>query len=368
MEFGTSPPNPLSSEERGSKTPDAFRVPRSPLWLAETAFPLLPLSSEERGTQRVPRGEVPNPLSRRALLTGFAAMAMPDLALAARPDPVLPKTPPSFPVGKGGFAYVEPEDSPYSGKRIPVHTYRPRNVDPRKTGRVLFVMHGTLRNGAEYRDKWMDLADRDGVLLMVPEFTRRDFPGGMYNRGNVRGQDDRTPIPAQAWTFAVIERLFDYYKKSTGNPLAGYYIYGHSAGGQFVHRLVEFLPTARIVRAVAANAGYYTLPDRTGDAYPFSLTGTPDADVPAARAVFARPLTVLLGEADTDPNDPDLYHSPEADKQGMTRFERGKYFYETARRAAEREKMPLNWRIRTVPGVGHSNEKMAPAAARALFD
>ncbi|MBC8138616.1 MAG: alpha/beta hydrolase [Fibrella sp.] len=306
-------------------------------------------------------------LSRRSLLTGFAVLARASFAFGAGTPP-LPQNPPSFPTGKGGFAYVEPEGSPYAGVRIPVHTYRPASVDPRKTERVLFVMHGTLRNGAEYRDKWIPLAEQYRVLLMVPEFTRRDFPGGMYNRGNVRGQDDKTPVPTQAWTFGIVERLFGFYQKTTGNPVKGYHIYGHSAGGQFVHRLVEFLPTARIVRAVAANAGYYTLPTKTEDAYPFSYTGTPDEAEATRRAIFAQPLTVLLGEADTDPNDPDLYHSPEADKQGMTRFERGKYFYEMAKRTAERDKMPLNWRMATVPGVGHSNEKMAPAAARALFE
>ncbi|MBC7807726.1 MAG: alpha/beta hydrolase [Akkermansiaceae bacterium] len=326
-------------------------------------FALPPPAPPELGAagQAAPR------LSRRTLLTGLAAFTLPHLAFAEGVQKTAPDAP-SFPVGKGGFAYVEPEGSPYAGFRIPVHTYRPEGVNLHKAGRVLFVMHGTLRNGAEYRDKWIRLAEQYNALLMVPEFTRRDFPGGMYNRGNVRGQDDKTPVPAEGWTFAVIERLFGFYKAVTGNPVAGYHIYGHSAGGQFVHRLVEFLPTARIVRAVAANAGYYTLPMKTEDPYPFSYTGTPEESEATRRAIFAQPLTVLLGEADTDPNDPDLYHSPEADKQGTTRFDRGKYFYAMARRTAGQDDMPLKWRMTTVPGVGHSNEKMAPAAARALFE
>ena len=304
-------------------------------------------------------------MTRRLLLSHFAAsLALPAVARAAEPLPA----PPSFPLGKGGFAYVEPPGSPYAGVRVPVHTYRPASVAADSAKRVLFVMHGTLRNGAEYRDKWIPLAEEHGALLLVPEFTRKDFPGGMYNRGNVRGQDDKTPVPSSAWTFSLIERIFAFFKTATRNPVPGYYIYGHSAGGQFVHRLVEFLPTARIVRAVAANAGYYTLPDNTEDAYPFSRTGTPDEAKDARRTIFAQPLTVLLGEADTDPKDPDLYHSPEADKQGMTRFERGKYFYAAAKRAAERDNLPLRWRLTTVPGVGHSNERMAPAAAQALFE
>jgi methyltransferase (TIGR00027 family) len=37
-----------------------------------------------------------------------------------------------------------------------------------------------------------------------------------------------------------------------GNKNPSYFIYGHSEGGQFVHRLVLFLPDARFARAVAA--------------------------------------------------------------------------------------------------------------------
>ncbi len=312
-------------------------------------------------------------MTRRHLLTALTGtLALPAFAHADSGENSFSTLPdaaaPSFPSGKGGFAYTEPPGSPYAGVRIAVHTYCPINIDPRLTDRVLFVMHGTLRNGGTYRDQWMNLAERHGALILVPEFTSEHFGGGMYNRGNVRGKDDKTPVPSQAWTFPIIERLFAYYKTIARNPVRGYYIYGHSAGGQFVHRLIEFLPTARIVRAVAANAGYYTLPDKTEDPYPFSRTGTPDESEAARRTIFAQPLTILLGEADTDPNDPDLYRGAEVDKQGITRLERGKYFYETAKRVTERDQLFLNWKLVTVPGVGHSNEKMAPAAAKVLFE
>ena len=310
---------------------------------------------------------------RSLLLAGLGTLAAPEIVAAQETAPQVTRSSgtvalPSFPEGKGGFAYVEPPGSPYAGVRVPVHTYRPASVDAAKTDRVLFVMHGTLRNGAEYRDKWIPLAEKYKALVLVPEFTRESFPGGMYNRGNVRGQDDKTDVASSAWTFSLIERLFAFYKTATRNPVDGYSIYGHSAGGQFVHRLVEFLPTARIRHAVAANAGYYTLPTKTEDEYPFSRAGTPDESEAARRAIFGKRLTILLGEADTDPNDPDLYHSPEADKQGLTRFERGKYFYAAAQAATAKDNLPLNWRLVTVPGVGHSNEKMAPAAAKVMFE
>ncbi len=155
-----------------------------------------------------------------------------------------------------------------------------------------------------------------------------------------------------------------------GNTSAQYFIYGHSAGGQFVHRLVLTLPNARYARAVTANSGYYTLPALTGDAaadpFPFSLKNTPVSANDLAKAL-QRDVIILLGENDTDAQDPDLYHGPEADKQGLFRFARGKFFLATAQAEAKKRSTKLGWRIVTVPGVGHSNEKMAPAAARVLF-
>jgi poly(3-hydroxybutyrate) depolymerase len=267
--------------------------------------------------------------------------------------------------GSHTFTY---HDAPLN-KDLPVHYYLPEGVSP-ATAPVLFVMHGTLRNGAEYRDQWKGQADRYKFLLIVPEFPKKDFPGAMYNRGNVLDQDDKGPArPEAEWSFSAIERLFDHLRRECGVGAQRYSIYGHSAGGQFVHRLALFLPNARYERAVAANSGYYTLPTVGADAdpFPFSLRGTPQEAGKTRPAIFSRDLTVLLGEADTDPNDPDLYHSPEADKQGMYRLARGRFFYETAQAEAKKAGVPLRWRLVTVPGVGHSNEKMADAAAAVLF-
>lgn len=288
---------------------------------------------------------------------GLTAAALPRTARAAAP---------LVASGKGTFTFNDAGGFP--GKPMPVHTYLPEGVAP-ETAPVLYVMHGTLRNGAEYRDLWVDQAKKYGALLLVPEFSREDYPSGLYNRGNVRGRDDAAPEPESRWTFGVLERLFDYFKKETGSREAGYRLYGHSAGGQFVHRLMLLQPQTRCLRAVAANAGYYTLPTLDADPpYPFSLKGIPSVDATRQKTVFGRDLVILLGEADTDPKDPDLYHSPEADAQGLYRLARGKYFYTAAQKEAQRVGVPLRWRLRTVPGVGHSNEKMAPAAAAILWD
>ncbi|MBC8102126.1 MAG: hypothetical protein H7Z41_06010 [Cytophagales bacterium] len=295
-------------------------------------------------------------LIQRCALVGAALLPVP--AFAAD------EAPPVITLGKGHFAVTDPKVNP--GKPLTVWYYLPVDKEAAKIP-ILFVMHGTLRNGEDYRNQWMDLAQKHGVLLLVPEFSRADYPGGKYNRGNVLGEDDKSPQPPDTWTFAVIERLFDHVKQITGNKNRRYDLYGHSAGGQFVHRLALLAPQARCRRAVAANAGYYTLPTLTGpDPYPFSLRNTPSTGE-TLKTDFGKELIVLLGEEDIDPKDPDLYHSSEADRQGLYRLARGKFFYKTGRDAAAAMNAKFRWRLVTVPGVGHSNERMAVAAAEALY-
>ena len=61
--------------------------------------------------------------------------------------------------------------------------------------------------------------------------------------------------------------------------------------------------------------------------------------------------------------DPNFRKTPEAMRQGATRLDRGKYYFEAAKREAEKLSAPFNWRLVLVPGVGHDNAKMAGTAA-----
>jgi len=121
------------------------------------------------------------------------------------------------------------------------------------------------------------------------------------------------------------------------------------------------MPEARIDKAIVANAGWYTMPD-PAIAFPYGLAGAP-VDDQALDAALGQRLTVLLGTADTDRNDPDLRKTPEADAQGPHRFARGQHFFAQGKQAAAARGTPFGWRLITVPDVGHSNGKMAKAAA-----
>lgn len=245
------------------------------------------------------------------------------------------------------------------------HVYLGRPVNLKADRPVVIVMHGVRRNADEYRDQWHDLAVAHRFLLVVPEFSDRDFPEAEgYNFGNVYGPDGAIQ-PRSVWAFEAIEPIFDEVRRRYGMSAEGYALYGHSAGAQFVHRFLFHVPEARVTRAVAANAGWYTMPDPE-IAFPYGLQGSavgPDR----LRRALQLPLTVLLGEEDTDPEHPSLRRSPEALAQGPHRYARGEAFYETGRAAAQRLGVPFGWRLATVPGADHDNRKMAPAAVPYLL-
>lgn len=249
--------------------------------------------------------------------------------------------------------------SGWGGPALPVFYQLPDIVTPET--RVVFVMHGVNRDADRYRDEWAALARRYGFIAVVPQFSAAHFPGSLgYNTGYFTDADG-APRSRSLWSFAAIEPLFDDVRQRFGTKVGRYAIYGHSAGAQFVHRYVLFMPEARIERAIAANAGWYTMPD-PDIVFPYGLGATP-IGAGTLEAALGKPLTVLLGTADTDRADPDLRKTPEADAQGPHRYARGQAFFARGEALAAASGVPFAWKLERVPGIAHSNAGMAEAAA-----
>ena len=268
------------------------------------------------------------------------------------------------PFQEAGRSHVIHEDvSPSGTEPINVETYVPAACTA-KPCPLLIAIHGLERNAENARDNWIEAAERHGLLIAAPHFDRERFPTRLFQQGGVRDEAD----PAR-WLYASIERFFDRALASGRVAGSSYILFGHSAGAQFVHRMVLLMPAARFSTAISANAGYYTLPVRGeggGFAYPYALSGTPATEATLA-AVLAKPLWVMLGERDDDPAHPQLNHTRGAEAQGKNRLARGRHFMAVATAEAARLKVESPWREILVPGVGHESRRMAAAAAEALF-
>lgn len=229
---------------------------------------------------------------------------------------------------------------------------------------VLVVMTGRQRNAEEYRDQWQPLVERYGFLVVVPELSDALFPGHEYNVATIADGSDGDEADAGS-AFAVVEPLYDAVKADVRSTSTSYYLYGHSAGAQFVHRFLIFHQPNRVAKAVAANAGWYTTVD-TETAYPYGLAGSP-ATLASIERALRTPLVLLLGEDDNDPTTDGLRTTSGANRQGPHRLARGKYFFASGRAAAEELGVAFNWSALIVPDAGHDNGTMAPAAAALLF-
>ena len=193
--------------------------------------------------------------------------------------------------GANSLRYIDPA---FPDRPLVLHAARPREYEVGTP--IVFVHHGVNRNGRDYRDYWLDLVDEAGILAISIEFPEPSFPEYLwYHFGNLHAKDG-TPNPREAWTFGIDGRLFEELRAQGVTTLAGYGLFGHSAGGQFVHRMLSFGFRDRVVIAVSANAGTYAMPD-LATPWPFGL-GNTDVDTEALRALLAFPITVMAGTED----------------------------------------------------------------------
>lgn len=235
------------------------------------------------------------------------------------------------------------------------------------------------RNAEDYAKAAAPVAERVNGLLVVVEFSRVLYPNGAdYTLGvTTHGSPDSRALKEGRWrsperyVYSEIERLFALITRTLGGKQPGYYLFGHSAGAQFVHRMLTFLPNARVIGAVAANAGWYTLPVRDESAQctmPYGLEGTP-VDETAVKTLLGRNLTILLGELDTASADEDanVRDTSETRFQGKNRVERGKHYFEVAQREAMRLGTEFKWRLAMVHKANHRASDILPSVVPFLF-
>jgi poly(3-hydroxybutyrate) depolymerase len=257
---------------------------------------------------------------------------------------------------------IPPGSSAYELGDVIVHLHRPRDFTP--ASRILMVLHGRNRNGDEYRDYFAAESEARGFLVVAPNFPEKHYPHPeAYNYGRMVDPSGATQS-RKRWIFPILEEVFRDVRQRAESTRDRFFVFGHSAGSQLVHRMATFHWIDSIERAVAANAGSYTMPVR-GIPFPFGIDGI-DVSDDHLRSLFARPLVILLGDKDVDPEDAQLPREPEAMAQGAHRFARGQRYFETAKREAQRLHTPFIWRLAIAPGVAHSGKDMAPFAVKEL--
>jgi pimeloyl-ACP methyl ester carboxylesterase len=208
----------------------------------------------------------------------------------------------------------------------------------------LFVtVHGISRNFEEHATLFSTWAERYGVVLAAPVFSRERHSD--YQRLGRAGRGPRADL--------ALDAIVDEIEAATGAAAEPFYLFGFSGGAQFAHRYTMAHPE-RVAAAALGAAGWYTFPDE-GTPYPYGIG--PDADLPNVRFEpdkFLRvPIAVFVGGADVGSEN--VRRNAAVDRQqGTTRLERARNWVAAMRAAALQRGLEPRISVQDVPGIRHS--------------
>ncbi|MBN1120454.1 MAG: alpha/beta fold hydrolase [Anaerolineae bacterium] len=263
---------------------------------------------------------------------------------------------------------AHPEEK--QGRITPVHAehgsylqYIPSNVA--STPDIIILAHGTPDKGKSafdmaeiYIGHWVDFAEETGAIVLSVAFDQHNY--GSIEGGDLGGY--RSLMGRTINADAFVEEIVDYYRSAFAIDDERFYLYGHSAGGQFVARYSVTHPE-RVKGAVISAAGRYPYPDPSV-AWPFGMgrLQTPfqwDENEPEIMLdiqpdpsgwveAAGLPVVVVVGLNDTEPQ----YADP--GQQGSTRLRNGSAWVRAMNAYAEENSGEGNMRFSVVAGRGHS--------------
>jgi pimeloyl-ACP methyl ester carboxylesterase len=265
---------------------------------------------------------------------------------------------------------------------------------------VVVVVHGTGRNACDYASFVETSASRAGrsasTLIVAPHFYASSDPRPstrllFWSSGGWK--DGAASLNGGGISsFAVVDNVLRRVNDRTRFPsVTRIVVAGHSAGGWFTNRYAAGSQSGVATRYVVANPSSYLYYDnrrwRSGTLRPLTpaeISACPGYNryryglerlnpyLAAAGDLAARyrtsEVTYLLGDRDTNPADPSLDRSCEANWQGAHRFQRGTQ-YHTYLGAVFGDGVYATHTRSVVPGVAHDGNSMFTGAQgqRALF-
>ncbi|MBI9051678.1 MAG: alpha/beta fold hydrolase [Anaerolineaceae bacterium] len=257
------------------------------------------------------------------------------------------------------------------------YSYIPNNIT--SDSNILVVVHGTPLDGTPeqnavfYAASWQDFAEANDLVLIVPAFDQEHFSSryGDIAMGGYRGLFGRE-ISADAW----VNKLVEDHRQALGLNHQPFYLYGHSAGGQFVARYVVMHPD-EIQRAVITSAATYPQPDPAIQ-WPFGMGelhseltwedgATQQVNVAPNQETWLEavqvPLTVIVGLDDTYQIPVDLLPG----QKGTDRITIGRNWVTDMNAFAEANGVESQITLELFPGVGHSMSKLISFSQNALL-
>ena len=233
--------------------------------------------------------------------------------------------------------------SAYTIRDSDLFIYVPSNIEKNQPVQILVTLHGMGGDGASFCQNLLAAAERNGWIVIAPTFKYQD-----YKNADLVLQDDVAFLPR---LLGIIDSIPGRTGLETRQKVL---LYGHSRGGQAVHRFATYYPE-RTLGVAALAAGSYTLPLQT------MLVGgkSQDLPLPYGVATLGRYLgrdfngeafkqiafRIAVGGSDTNPNDTPRAWDPYL---GKSRVERAR----TYTRALQ--DMGMQADLAVYPGADHS--------------
>lgn len=247
----------------------------------------------------------------------------------------------------GSFAYFVP-DRPRDVALL-VHGY-PWPDDSRTIPQL-------IDHAVSYVTRWQSFADEQGMILIAPAFGSGDFAGYRELFGRRIDADAFADSLAQS----IGARFIDGFD-------GRFYLYGHSAGGQFAGRFLV-RHAERLKGVVISAPSTYPFPDASVP-WPYGmaavvrsaeLSGTPETGKDPANAAGAEfrpdpagwlealevPVAVIVGSADDEPR------ADYPGQTGKTRIERAQAWVSAMGELARSNEKTDHLSLTLVEGVAH---------------
>jgi hypothetical protein len=224
-----------------------------------------------------------------------------------------------------------------------------------------------------YLENWTETAEEKGALLIAPVFDQPNFgskTGFEYAWGGYRGLFGRE-IGADEFLLEIV----DHYQAEMNFTDRRFYLYGHSAGGQFAGRMLVRHPQ-RLKGVVISSALTYPSPD-VDVVWPFGRgelrgelewvdpQGTTYAEVvPMLEDWISAgdvPVTVLVGMNDLEPQ------LDWPGQQGNNRLVIARNWVEEFNAFLESNVKEGRIILSMIPGTGHSAGGLFQYAQEAMF-
>ncbi len=224
---------------------------------------------------------------------------------------------------------------------VPLLLYRPEGLRP--AAPVAVCVHGYGRQPLDLLEAFAPHAAEHGCALVLPLFRER---------GRHRQYQQLWQARRKTRSDLALLQALDRIAHRHGLDVQRLNLFGHSGGGQFVHRLALLHPQRVAALGIGA-AGWYTWPDPQRP-WPLGLGAAEGFDTQPALAQFLRlPVRVWVGEHD-DGLDEVLRDEPLLSAlQGSGRLERARRWVTALHAAAAAAGIEPAIDLRTLPRASH---------------